>query len=353
MNTESIGIGHNQLPPEPLVWHESWPADAVARIYRPCRGVDTAGPARNKKWVLQFERRTPATLDPLMGWTESDDPLAQILLTFDSLQEAIRYAEREGLTYRVEGAAPKADVVRQAQARKLADIRRRQAAEALYTTAKALSWQDPRYGVAPVRQRPDLDRALTNPASAFRSPQEVIADASLTGADKCEILRCWPWDAWLIETASGKGMPPGEESRLDEVEQALLALDSGGQKLPGQDFNLFFRFDHSGAAHLRARMMTVTLQRAACSTERARDAESMAPACRAATRPFLKTNRAGTPWTLNSAASCGSASTSTFRNRALGPNSFATRSNAGAIARQGPHHEAQKSTTTGMSLRSM
>jgi hypothetical protein len=252
MNTESIGIGHNRPPPEPLVWYEPWPADAVARIYRPGRGVDTAGRARTKKWVLQFERRAPPTLDPLMGWTESDDPLEQILLTFNTLQEAIRYAEREGLTYRVEGAAPEADPVRQAQARKRADIRRRQAAEALYTTAKALSWQDPRYGVASARQRPDLDRALTNPAAVFRSPQEVIEDASLTRADKREILRRWAWDAWLIETASGEGMSPGEESRLDEVEQALHALDSGGQKPLGQDLNLFFRFDQPGAAHLRA-----------------------------------------------------------------------------------------------------
>ena len=47
-----------------------------------------------------------------------------------------------------------------------------------------------------------------------------------------------------------------------------------------------------------------------------------------------------------------SSSTLTLAKRARGSSSFAARSKIGAIARHGPHHGAQKSTISGMSLRS-
>lgn len=34
-----------------------------------------------------------------MGWTASDDPFAQIRLTFPTLSAAVDYAEREGIDY--------------------------------------------------------------------------------------------------------------------------------------------------------------------------------------------------------------------------------------------------------------
>ena len=45
----------------------------------------------------------------------------------------------------------------------------------------------------------------------------------------------------------------------------------------------------------------------------------------------------------------GLASTSTLTNLTLSPKSVATSSTIGAIWRQGPHHSAQKSMTTGTS----
>ena len=36
-----------------------------------------------------------------MGWTASDDPFAQIRLTFSTRAAAVDYAEREGLDYAV------------------------------------------------------------------------------------------------------------------------------------------------------------------------------------------------------------------------------------------------------------
>jgi hypothetical protein len=35
-------------------------------------------------WILEFDRETPRTIDPLMGYTSSADPLAQMKLKFES-----------------------------------------------------------------------------------------------------------------------------------------------------------------------------------------------------------------------------------------------------------------------------
>jgi hypothetical protein len=40
-------------------------------------------------------------LEPLMGWTSSIDSLQQLNLTFDTLEEARRYAEAQGWEYEI------------------------------------------------------------------------------------------------------------------------------------------------------------------------------------------------------------------------------------------------------------
>lgn len=220
METTQFGIGHNQPPIDCPISRQRWPKDAVARIYRPSRSVTTSGRARTRKWVLCFERRTPPFIEPLMGWTGGDDTLAQVELTFDTLDQAIRYAQQEGVPYRVEGEG-----LASARTERREGRQQHQAAERLYTAAAALASMDPRYGVAAVGRRPDIDRALVNPAAVFTSPQEVVHDPSLTFDDKREVLRRWAWDAWLLETAADEAMTQGEPSRLDEVKAALCALE--------------------------------------------------------------------------------------------------------------------------------
>ncbi len=218
----AIRMNHNRPPLAPLVGHAIWPEGAGARIHRPSRSVMTSGEAQTKKWVLCFERRTPPEIEPLMGWTGGDDMLTQVELTFDTLQEAIAYAEREGLAYRIEGEAIPATAEERRQA---AEAERREAAAELYATAAALAWMDAQYGIGAVGRRPDLDRALVNPAAVYGSPREVLNDPSLTMEDKREVLRRWAWDAWLLDVAADEAMVAGEPSRYDEVKAALLALD--------------------------------------------------------------------------------------------------------------------------------
>ena len=71
------------------------------QIYRPSPSVMQSGRPRSRIWVLQFEPSGHRSIEPLMGWTASDDPFAQIRLRFPTLAAAVDYAERQGLDYRV------------------------------------------------------------------------------------------------------------------------------------------------------------------------------------------------------------------------------------------------------------
>ena len=73
----------------------------TARIYRPTRSAMQSGDAKDK-WLLEYEPEAPRQIEPLMGWTSSIDMKSQIKLRFDTKEEAIAYAQRSGIAYRVE-----------------------------------------------------------------------------------------------------------------------------------------------------------------------------------------------------------------------------------------------------------
>ena len=72
------------------------------RIYRPARTAVQSGEAGTHKWKLEFEPAVPSTRNPLTGWTASADTRTQVHLSFDTLEEAIAYADREGFSYTVQ-----------------------------------------------------------------------------------------------------------------------------------------------------------------------------------------------------------------------------------------------------------
>lgn len=73
----------------------------AARIFKPAKTAMQSGFARTKDWVLEYEPEAPREIDPLMGWTSSRDMKSQIRLSFASMEEAIDYARRNGLAYKV------------------------------------------------------------------------------------------------------------------------------------------------------------------------------------------------------------------------------------------------------------
>lgn len=74
----------------------------TARIFRPAKTAMQSGTARTKEWMLVHEAATPRQIDPLMGWTSSTDTRTQVRLAFDTKEEAIAYAERNGIPYRLD-----------------------------------------------------------------------------------------------------------------------------------------------------------------------------------------------------------------------------------------------------------
>jgi hypothetical protein len=73
----------------------------AAKIYKPARTAMSSGQAKTHRWVLEFEPERPLTIEPLMGYTSSDDMRRQVRLEFDTQEEAIAYATRNGLAYRL------------------------------------------------------------------------------------------------------------------------------------------------------------------------------------------------------------------------------------------------------------
>jgi hypothetical protein len=70
-----------------------------ARIFIPAKTAMQSGRAGAQKWVLEFAPSSRREADPLMGWTSSDDTRRQLRLTFETREEAVAYAEREGIPY--------------------------------------------------------------------------------------------------------------------------------------------------------------------------------------------------------------------------------------------------------------
>ena len=74
---------------------------AQARIFRPAKTAMQSGRAQIRKWILEFEPAAPRRPEPLMGWTSTEDTLNQVRLRFETLDEAVAFADKQGLDYTV------------------------------------------------------------------------------------------------------------------------------------------------------------------------------------------------------------------------------------------------------------
>lgn len=75
-------------------------------IAKPSKHFMQAGTYHTKHWEIRF---TPGSTweNPLMGWTSSADPLYNMVLPFDSKEEAIGFAQRQGWEYEIDQPAEK------------------------------------------------------------------------------------------------------------------------------------------------------------------------------------------------------------------------------------------------------
>ncbi|WP_397420046.1 ETC complex I subunit [Phenylobacterium sp.] len=74
----------------------------IARIYRPSKTAMQSGRAKAAGWVLEFEPSAARSSERLMGWTvTSDTTSSQVKLSFDTREEAVRYAEAHGIAFQL------------------------------------------------------------------------------------------------------------------------------------------------------------------------------------------------------------------------------------------------------------
>jgi hypothetical protein len=57
--------------------------------------------ARARKWVFAYEPATRRRPETLMGWISAEDTLNEVQLHFDTMEEAVAFATKNGLDYAV------------------------------------------------------------------------------------------------------------------------------------------------------------------------------------------------------------------------------------------------------------
>lgn len=77
-----------------------------ARIYPQAKSAMQSGRAARAGWALSFVPSEAQRADQLVGWYGSADTAKQVTLHFETREQAVAYAETQGLKYEAE-APPK------------------------------------------------------------------------------------------------------------------------------------------------------------------------------------------------------------------------------------------------------
>ena len=84
-----------------------------ARIYQPAKTAMSSGTANTRFWVLEYAPDSAREVDPLMGWTSSNDMQSQVTLQFESKDAALEYAKDHNITADVTAPKPRKVNIRQ------------------------------------------------------------------------------------------------------------------------------------------------------------------------------------------------------------------------------------------------
>ena len=72
----------------------------------------------------------------------------------------------------------------------------------------------------------DLEKALLDPSSVFKTPDDVLKCQDLTNKQKIKILRQWKYDALELEVAEEENMGGKDVDILDKIVRALNSIDT-------------------------------------------------------------------------------------------------------------------------------
>ncbi|HMN54879.1 MAG TPA: ETC complex I subunit [Sphingopyxis sp.] len=68
-----------------------------ARIFQKPKNAMQSGRAGTQRWMLEYAPAEARKADPLMGWAGSGDTRRQLRLGFATRDEAVAYAEKNGI----------------------------------------------------------------------------------------------------------------------------------------------------------------------------------------------------------------------------------------------------------------
>ncbi|MCI5060475.1 MAG: ETC complex I subunit [Alphaproteobacteria bacterium] len=71
------------------------------RIYKPSKSAMQSGHAKSAQWILEYETTSPRKPESLMGWVSSEDTLNQVRMKFDTVEQAVTFAEEKGWDYTI------------------------------------------------------------------------------------------------------------------------------------------------------------------------------------------------------------------------------------------------------------
>ncbi len=77
-----------------------------ARIYKRPKTATQSGLAKAGDWMLEYEPAERERNDPMMGWWGSADTRSQLRMRFDTREDAVAFAEANGIPYDLEVPPP-------------------------------------------------------------------------------------------------------------------------------------------------------------------------------------------------------------------------------------------------------
>lgn len=83
-----------------------------ARIFQPARTAMSSGNSRTNSWILEHTPGARREIDPLMGWTSSNETQTQVRLIFHSKKAALDYARDNGIVAEVSEPHSRTQIVR-------------------------------------------------------------------------------------------------------------------------------------------------------------------------------------------------------------------------------------------------
>ena len=72
-----------------------------ARIFQKPKNAMQSGRAGTQRWMLEYAPAEARKADPLMGWAGSGDTRRQLRLGFATRDEAVAYAEKNGIAVEI------------------------------------------------------------------------------------------------------------------------------------------------------------------------------------------------------------------------------------------------------------